>query len=74
MSCVERLARLHQVEIDIGRESGDRQHLIEQAAMLRGDAGAHGRGRAAASSARDDGKKLDRLGAGAEDEEDAAGR
>jgi hypothetical protein len=39
---VERLARLHHVEVDIGRDARDRQHLIEQPAMLGGDAGANG--------------------------------
>ena len=69
---VERLARLHQIEIDIGREAGDAQHLIEQPAMLRGDAGAHveaGHG----LQCGDHGKELDRLRTGAENDEDARG-
>src|SRR3546814_18176538 len=32
---VERLARFHQVEIHVGSEPGDVEHLIEQPAMLR---------------------------------------
>ena len=34
---VERLARLHQVKIDVGDDAEDRQNLVEQLAMLRGD-------------------------------------
>src|SRR3546814_3902998 len=36
---VERLARFHQVEIHVGSEPGDVEHLIEQPAMLRRHAG-----------------------------------
>ena len=66
---VEILAGLHQIEIDIGDEPGDGEHLIEQAAMLGGDAGPHDEAGHLLERG-DDGEQLDRLGPGAEDDED----
>ena len=67
---VERLARLHQIEIDVGGEPCDREHLVEQPAMLRGDAGAHVEpGHRLERS--DDREEFDRFWPGAEDDEDA---
>jgi hypothetical protein len=37
---IEALVLLHHVEVDVRHDPGDLQHLIEQAAMLRGDADA----------------------------------
>jgi hypothetical protein len=37
----QRLSRLHQVEIVVGRDAEDLQYLIEHLAMLRGDAAFH---------------------------------
>ncbi len=65
---VERLARRHHVEIHIGHDSGDREHLIEQAAMLRGDAGADTEP-ALRLKRLDDGEELDRFRARAEYDE-----
>ena len=45
---------------------GDRKHLIEQPAMLRGDAGANDDARRLGQRT-DDGEKLDRLGPRSED-------
>ena len=67
---VERLARLHQIEVDVWAQIGDTEHLVEQPAMLRGDAGAHVEP-ALRLERRNDGKEFDRFGPGAEDDEDA---
>jgi len=66
---VERLARLHQVEVDVGGQPGDRQYLIEQPAMLGGDTGSHGQARHIGQCA-DHGEQLDRLWPGAKDQQD----
>ena len=66
---VERLARLHQVEIDVRRQIGDREDLVEQAPMLGGDAGADAEVGSRGERA-DDGEQLDRLRSGAEDDQD----
>ena len=66
---VKRLARRHQVEIVIGRDIGDRQHLIEHSAMLCGNAGA--RDEAIVTLQRvDQREELDRFGPCAENGED----
>ena len=67
---VEALPRLHQIEVDIGHQPGNRQHLIKQPAMLRGHAHAHVEITAAFQRG-NNGEQLDRLGAGAENDEDA---
>ncbi|MCY1174421.1 hypothetical protein D9M73_146230 [compost metagenome] len=67
---IERLTRLHQIEIDIGTQIGDAEHLIEQPAMLGGDAGAHVEP-ALRLERGNHRKEFDRFGPGAEDDEDA---
>ena len=66
---VERLAGLHQVEVDVRLQICDRQHLIQQPAVLRRHAGAHVEPDDVAQR-RNDGEQLDRFGPRAEDHQD----
>jgi len=65
---VERLAGFHEVEIDVGHQSGDRQDLVEQTPVLRRHAGPD-RQPGPCREGRDDGEEFDRFRARAEDDE-----
>ena len=67
---VERLAVLHQVEVDVGRNAADLQHLVEQFAMLRRHRNAHIHA-AVVLQRVDDREHLDRLGPRAEADQHA---
>ena len=62
---VQRLVGHHHVQVDVGRDPGDRQHLVQQPAMLGGDD--HARLHPAAPAQRMHHREhLDRLGTGPE--------
>ena len=69
---VERLIRLHDVEIVVGHEPGNLQHLVEHPAMLPGHADAAVEARVVGQRVAQR-EELDRFGARAEDGEDAYG-
>ena len=58
----------------VGADGEDVQHLVKQTAMLRGDGDAGSEMLGLFAEARDDRRQLDRLGPGAENEEDSQER
>lgn len=64
----EGLVRTHQVEVMIGANLKRRQDLIQHAAVLGGDADAHGKFAGKAGEMPDDRAELDRFRPGSKDE------
>jgi hypothetical protein len=65
----EVLAGTHEVEIDLGGDAEDRQHLIEHLPVLGGDADADGEVVRRLAELGDERSHLDGFGPGAEDEQ-----
>ena len=65
----KRLVRTHHIEVMIGADLKCGQHLIEHAAMLRGDANPHGEFLRAGAEAANDRAELDRFRPGSKNEE-----
>ena len=65
-----RLVVLHDVQVVVGLDAEDAQHLVEHVAVLGGDADATGDAIRVAGELANDGPELDGFGAGAEDGQD----
>ena len=65
----ERLARLHDAEVGVGRDVEERGNLVEERAVLAGEQDAYVETRSLPEGS-DDGRELDRFGARAQSDED----